>query len=558
MRRIVPWFALLCHGALGGEMTQYLKQLPFDATVEPEHTMEVGVGIWFDNLFLVTKDNIFTAEFYLTYRWRDNRNYSSLFQYNLHQVETSSCSTVNRKFVELGHDELAQIWAPDLVIANQHKSDYLLRSEQVRISSDGTVELIRMVWVRLELLDPNYAAFPFDTQSLPIIVNSQSYHSSRVKLSVIPSMSGVEQAMIGEWPGWIYKKYEIKAHDESPDFALKKPCRTEKRSQVHLNVFVDRSVHEIIPGLIVPTMLLVITSWGAFFITIQALMPRVATAFISFLTLTTWSTQISAKLPVVNYAIWFSVFIDTSRFFVFLSLLETVVAQFLIDNVGTRMAKALDQFSRVLIPPNFFLLMIVTFCLRTPKQVEIAHYLTLIDIFIVVSSSTVFVFLKYRHLMKLLRTDPLRAYGDGAVPFSAHLVSQLFKMIDHTGDGTIQLEELVRHVRISYGEDRKSQLHADELNIIKHMRTKMAEPITIETFRKHQSAFFVDVRRLCLLRKMNDDEKVEALRTIEASEGNDQENREEEEEDQTGVEASKSLSSREAKPATSHEDTKTP
>mmetsp|Transcript_55239 Transcript_55239/g.124441 ORF Transcript_55239/g.124441 Transcript_55239/m.124441 type:complete len:561 (-) Transcript_55239:47-1729(-) len=526
------WAFGCCCSVQAAEMKAKIQALPEDMSLPPRHKMDIQVGLFFHHLRAVNdKAHTFSSKFSLVFRWMDGRNVSNLFSdSHLSESELGECSLTgmpsggpalftgpaqaSRKYVELGADELSGLWMPDIRIFNTHESAPKVRSKTHRIYEDGLNEYTQVLAATLEMMHPTFALYPFDTQHLPIIVDSLSYSTERVNLHVLEELTGVLKHGEDAYPGWALVHQEAKVAAVAPDYSHKSPCRTERRSRATFDMYVSRRKRAV-SGVILPTMLLVIISWGAFFITIKALMPRVTTAFMSFLTLTTWASQQASTLPAVNYLIWFTVFMNTCRFFVFLSLVETVIAQYLIDNVSFRLALSLDRFSRKVIPLNFLVVMLIL-AVHMSDAMIIIFYVHLV---LIVAATIAYVLWQYRCLRILMQKDPLEAYGDGTIPLGPHELHILFHRIDTGGDGTITAEELVRHCRHKWHQAPDTALQPNELELIKDIRTRLVEPITIEAFRAQQAEVFFNLRRLCLITRMSVSEDEQATAPAQASDG---------------------------------------
>ena len=70
----------LREGGIDADLTTKLDQLDFKATAAPTHLTDVSVGVFFEQVRAVDdKLHEFTSIFYTIYRWKDERDYSILF-----------------------------------------------------------------------------------------------------------------------------------------------------------------------------------------------------------------------------------------------------------------------------------------------------------------------------------------------------------------------------------------------------------------------------------------------------------------------------------------------
>ena len=146
-----------------------------------------------------------------------------------------------------------------------------------------------------------------------------------------------------------------------PDYTHVDPCRQERKDTITFDLHVEREFELYLTSLIAPTVMLVITSWAGFFLKIQALMPRIATAFISFLNIIPKYQRVKGMFPPVNYVIWANVFMDIARYSVSLSIIGSVCAHFVYEVYSGRIAKVLDQVVRIIIPANYAIMVVSYF-----------------------------------------------------------------------------------------------------------------------------------------------------------------------------------------------------
>ena len=79
-KRAVYIFDLFVTRPSAPDLTKKLNQLDFKATAAPTHLTDVSVGVFFEQVRAVDdKLHEFTSIFYTIYRWKDERDYSILF-----------------------------------------------------------------------------------------------------------------------------------------------------------------------------------------------------------------------------------------------------------------------------------------------------------------------------------------------------------------------------------------------------------------------------------------------------------------------------------------------
>jgi hypothetical protein len=120
-----------------------------------------------------------------------------------------------------------------------------------------------------------------------------------------------------------------------------------------VDFILKRDIGYYMIQLYVPSVLIVILSWVAFWISIDAIPARVTIGLLTVLTMTTQSTGARSQLPRVSYIKAIDVWMSVCLLFVFMSLLE-----FAVVNVFSR--KEIRQTRRS------------SFRKRSPRDEEIA------------------------------------------------------------------------------------------------------------------------------------------------------------------------------------------
>lgn len=480
--------------------------------LEPaNHTTDIDVGVYFEHLYDVNdKSNRFTSDFYLTFQWFDPRwkdlDWDQWFGGGIMNSAKATCdpSEANHRrlsaqneegeakehgegtirFIELGSDEMGLVWLPDLHIRNQYKSERRSLAKMMRVYEDGKFELSDFVWSSLQLQDPDYHLYPFDNQELGILIESASHTTERVRLHPLHDFTGLEESLTDMWPGWDYKSHTEEEYEVAPEYSHKNPCRTEKRSRIKFIIKVHRHFNSLS---LLPVFLLVATSWAGFFIKVSALMPRIATGFISFLTINNMNNAIVAKMPAVNHAVWMAVFLNVCRYSVFLSVLETGAAQYIATHVSLRIAMKLDHWSRMFLPTDFVLIMIVLFSIADHEGVGVMNELSMLNLAFVVVFALIYLILQYVYLRNSLRKTPLKVFGDGRYPLDYHEVEIVFNAIDGNCEGMVTVKGIVSFLLPVERHD------AEKDKIEERLTSKLGKGrISIMTFTANQKAVFAE------------------------------------------------------------------
>ena len=75
----------------------------------------------------------------------------------------------------------------------------LTQASNLVLTQDGWIEIIELQEGVLEMLHPDYISFPFDSQGLNVEIESISHSSTRIVITPLEEMIGVEIAMLGSW-----------------------------------------------------------------------------------------------------------------------------------------------------------------------------------------------------------------------------------------------------------------------------------------------------------------------------------------------------------------------
>jgi hypothetical protein len=260
-------------------------------------------------------------------------------------------------------------------------------------------------------------------------------------------MTGLEVAYTKDWPAWKYIDHHTHITVHKPDYIHQNPCRTEKRSMFSFVLDAER-IDDFVSSTFIPSFLLVTTSFVGPFLSLNALMPRIATGFISFLTL---SNKIDAKLallPKVTYPVWLKIFLDTQRYFIFGALMETAVAHVIQDRFSTRTAMRLDDYARIALPVTYVTVMSYLYfgapqSENAEEDLNFMQNVTRAIGAIVVAIGAVWVKYSYNRLMMLLRKKPIEVHKSSRVHLDKNELHKLFDFIDIDGGKSLDMSEIV-------------------------------------------------------------------------------------------------------------------
>jgi hypothetical protein len=569
----------LWHAASAGELGSILSNITkFDPLIPAQHETHIEVGVYFEMLHKVDDvAHTFDAEFFLVYKWHDPRDYSELFHHQeVLERESVTCDSGGsggsagsgcgggrlrrlggsgsagsagsagssgsasyssageeyksgwEVFVEFGEDEMGYVWRPDLQVTNVH-SGYNARNKMMRFYEDGTIEYIQLTYARLELLHVRFDAYPFDAHHFAVYVESRSHTKARIVIETLDDLTGIEEAYAEEWPSWQYTGYHSHVEVHRPDY-IHSPggkCRTEARSRLVFVVEATR-IDTFIDSAFIPSLLLVITSFVGPFLSLNALMPRIATGFISFLTLSNMMSSQVALLPKISYDVWFIIFMNTQRYYVFSALMETAAAHVVQDRLSTRTAMKLDNYARIALPFSYIVVVTILY-VNAPGSTSPAGAMCyqdavvlLANLWRVVYANFVILFVlgvawvafSYQRLMILLRKKPVEVHKASRVHLDKNELHKLFSFIDVDGGKSLDMSESVimmlglEDIATEYSSGKVAHAESvtlsrddcpkEVLEMIAILEKKFGKVLHQESFNASHRAIFSEVDIFCV------------------------------------------------------------
>jgi hypothetical protein len=231
--------------------------------------------------------------------------------------------------------------------------------DSVEVDPDGTVSS-RQLYAGAFTQPLRLQSFPFDRQTFRVQLVAVRYQSNEVVF--VPDQIWIQDGLKGAGgispsvtlPDWTIEKFELKPLV----YAL---APHHQYSSYAFEFTASRNVEHYILKVILPLVLIVISSWAVFWIDPINASSQVSIAMTSMLTLIAYRFAIDSQLPPLPYMTRLDVFILTSTLLVFLSLIE-VVATIILDNgQKKKRAKRIDGFCRVIFPVVFLLASIAIF-----------------------------------------------------------------------------------------------------------------------------------------------------------------------------------------------------
>lgn len=293
---------------------------------------EISVGMWIVDLSSIdSAQQSFTAEIAIVLRWKD------------HRLAHAGSGVVRYP--------LEQIWHPRVGIVNETNAVSRKMPDSVEAEPDGTMTY-RQRYAGAFTQSLRLQSFPFDRQTFRIQLVAVRYQSDEVRF--VPDQVWIRDGLKDgggisptiTLPDWTIEKWELKPLI----YAL---APSHQYSSYAFEFTASRNVQHYLWKVILPLILIVISSWAVFWIDPVNASSQVSIAMTSMLTLIAYRFAIDSQLPLLPYMTRLDAFVLASTLLVFFSLVEVVVTIALDNGQKRKRAKRIDFFCRVIFPAVF-------------------------------------------------------------------------------------------------------------------------------------------------------------------------------------------------------------
>ncbi|XP_071788644.1 glycine receptor subunit alpha-2-like [Asterias amurensis] len=302
---------VMWHGVEGMNTSAILDNIldGYDVRLRPDNSgapVNVRIGIYVESMESVRESTMdFSVTMYLRMFWQDTR-------LSFH---------ANEGIVFKG-DAIDNLWVPDVFFLFEKKASVHSVTQPnrlLRVQSDGSITYSARVSATLAC-NMQLQQFPMDSQKCTIIMSSYAYSTADVILFLDEQSVEIEKGLtISKFSltNWTY---------ENVDLAY----LLGNYSSPRCHFFFQRQMESYLLTVYIPTVLLVSIAWLSFWIDAKAAPARVALGITTVLTVTTMTAGIQETLPVVTYAKAIDVWLAVCLLFVFFSLLEYGMANYLL------------------------------------------------------------------------------------------------------------------------------------------------------------------------------------------------------------------------------------
>lgn len=276
----------------------------------------------------------------LLLRWTDARQAFDTAEAGVHELI----------FNELdGLPDLHPIWLPSVDLLNA-AGPLEVRSEMLRITPEGTCTLMRSLngsaKSRMDL-----SRFPFDEQRMEITLRIHGLHAREAYLE--PSGRGTyfDQGTL-RVPQWDVREAAMK-RGEIITTVL---GSTAVVPVVSVAIDIARDPVHILRLVLFPLAVIVVLSWGVFWMDRSSLGDRMGVSFVGILTAVTYQVLLSDVLPDISYTTFIHAFINFSFFTMALSVPVNLLVGIHDQRGRTDRGDRLDRVCRWAFPAGYVLL----------------------------------------------------------------------------------------------------------------------------------------------------------------------------------------------------------
>jgi hypothetical protein len=298
--------------------------------------IKVSVGLHVSNLADINQTSeTFDAAGYLMYSWRDSR-----LAYKPQPNETSRAASLDK------------IWHPTMEMVNFKSSTN--SDTSVDILPDGTVQAQERF---AKTLSSGLALqkFPFDRQSLQVVLESLKYDDRTVELVADPAKISIGTDSFVSLSEWQIGK--VMGSNGKSFF----PPEQQHYSRVTVQVQVKRNYGFYVLKVMMPLLLITIASWSVFWIDPQEFSTQIGIAFTNLLTVVALLLVINDTLPRVGYL----TLMDGFTMICFMTILAAILVLIIAHRSTTKddrdRAYKVQHLARSIVPMGFVLSNLILF-----------------------------------------------------------------------------------------------------------------------------------------------------------------------------------------------------
>ncbi|XP_072020874.1 glycine receptor subunit alpha-2-like [Amphiura filiformis] len=319
------WFVILAtflqRSIAGPNITDTLQGLlsGYDHRIRPDHEgppTTVSLLVYVESLGPLQELTMdFSSSFYLGMDWIDTR-----------------LMYTGERYITIKGDDINRFWLPDIFFLYEkegHHHNIIQANQMLKILPNGTCRYV----VRVSLTAVCRMAlhrFPFDTQTCTINMMSFAYSNEELLLTIRDDAVVVgENALVAEYDfkGLSTGTFIFGIADELPGAEM---YINETLEGVEVKFTFKRQLQTYILTVYIPSLLLVIISWMSFWIDAHAAPARITLGITTVMTANTMTASMQESFPNAKEAKAIDIWLAACLIFVFLSLIEYALTNYLI------------------------------------------------------------------------------------------------------------------------------------------------------------------------------------------------------------------------------------
>jgi Neurotransmitter-gated ion-channel ligand binding domain/Neurotransmitter-gated ion-channel transmembrane region len=240
-------------------------------------------------------------------------------------------------------DVAKSTWRPVLVFRNEVEQSRFSNPD-IYVEPNGTVTYTQDFNAVLST-ELDLRRFPFDSESLPIVVEPAGEDAERVVLQFDPKLSAVPKARYAELAQW--KTIALTAHPDTESLA------NRSTRGIGFTLQIRRNSRPYVWKFIIPLILLVMISWVTFWLSHDEFTTKdqLSAAIATLLIIVAYNLVASNQLPKTNYITYIDALLFTS--FVFVIIAIGFIVAIHLQRMSPPRALQLRRFAGIALPVSF-------------------------------------------------------------------------------------------------------------------------------------------------------------------------------------------------------------